>query len=160
MKNFQLFISMLFCCFSLNAFSQKDLKKFAATAVEPGIKCFVVYENGDSLKGESLIKNHNRITGKVNWFIDTEEVVLKNIGSYQDEDGYRIGKYYYTGGGGWSSPEYVRVIRGNISLFYRDISTTIITASAPNGKVIWVTYFYLKKGNGGLARTTTLMLQS
>jgi|GEM_PF-6587984 len=97
--------------------NHKEINKHAANAMEPGFKCFVVYKNGDTLKGEDFKKKHNKITGKVVWTLDDKELDLDKIHSYQDENAYRVGAYYYMGGGNWSAPEYVRVVRGEICLY-------------------------------------------
>jgi hypothetical protein len=94
----------------------KEYRKFEHEAKEPGIDCFVVYYDGDTVKGKQFVKKHNRITGKVKWTLDGKELDIENIRVYQDEEGFRIGKAFW-GKTGYIGPQFERLVRGRIELF-------------------------------------------
>ncbi len=84
--------------------SGKEINRYAEKAKEPNLKSFVEYNNGDTIKGASLEKKHNKLTGKKTWLMDDKEIPLNEIRSYQDNYGYRIDKYS-------------RILKGKMSLY-------------------------------------------
>ena len=134
----------------------KELEKHSRAARVPGLQSFVVYDTGDTLKGEDLKKKHNKITGKVAWTLDGKQLDLDRIKSYQDDDAYRIGAYYYRGKGQYTQPEYVRLINGPIRLYMFQL---VIKSFTARGEVSYTTHseFYLQKESGyQLATTKTI----
>ena len=64
---FCIFCFCIACSKHVYVMSYKELNNYAEAAKEPGLECFVVYNNGDTLNGNELKKKHNKITGKVVW---------------------------------------------------------------------------------------------
>jgi len=88
-----------------------EINKYAAAAKEPGRGVFVVYDNGDTIKGAALKTRHNILNGKKEWEIDGKAIPLEHIVAYQDEYGYRMG-------------EYSRVLRGKMNLYFHQVDNS------------------------------------
>ncbi len=91
--------------------SGKEINRYAEKAKEPDLKSFVEYNNGDTIKGASLKKKHNKLTGKDTWLMDDKEIPLNDIKSYQDNYGYRIDNYS-------------RIVKGKMSLYMHQVDNT------------------------------------
>jgi len=150
----------IFCIFSfciacskhVYVMSYKELNNYAEAAKEPGLECFVVYINGDTLKGNELKKKHNKITGKVVWSLDGKEISIKDVHSYQDSEGYRIGRRYWNKNY-YDGTEYARILKGDVSLFASHYDDSRLTQSYSSSTNAWKT----KTTGGG---HTTFYLQT
>ena len=91
--------------------SAKEINGYAVNARESRPKAFVVYNNGDTLKGTVLKKRKNIVSGKDTWALDGKDIPLENIHSYQDEYGYRLGNYS-------------RMLKGKLSLYVHQVDNT------------------------------------
>src|SRR5258706_1121391 len=91
--------------------SNKEISRYAEKAKEPNLGSFVAYNNGDTIKGVSLKKKHNMLNGKDTWVMDDKEIPLKDIKSYQDNDGYRFDNFS-------------RIIKGKMNLYMYQVDNS------------------------------------
>ena len=125
MKHFQfIFIGFIFlscllltgCGKHIYVLNTSELNRYAKEAMETSPQVFVVYANGDTLKGASIRKHNNVITGKSTWMLDDKLLRVDSIKAYQDQYGYRQGIYS-------------RVTKGYISLYtYQDDDSRLRTS--------------------------------
>jgi hypothetical protein len=118
--------------------SSKEINRYALEAKEPSPEIFIVYKNGDTLKGIELKKKHNRINGKITWLLDGKSVPLDNIYCYQDKYGYRL-----KGVG--------RIIKGKMNMYVDRVDNSSMATyhSSTNSfsqQVSTATSFYMGKG--------------
>jgi hypothetical protein len=120
----------------------KELNQYALEARDSKLNCFVVYSDGDSVKGKNFIKKRNMISGKSKWTIDGKSIEVNDVLIYQDEnayvycypfneDNFMYGRIYGT--------EFGRLYKGKISLFSSQVSQTSIDRRTDNRR----TYFFL-----------------
>ena len=115
-------ILMISCGKHIYVMSYKELNGHALSARESRPKAFVVYNNGDTLKGNVLKKKRNVISGKDTWTLDGKDIPLESIHSYQDEFGYRLGNYS-------------RIVKGKLSMYAHQVDDTrIITNYSESSK--------------------------
>ncbi len=107
----------------------KEINNYAANARETRPRVFVVYENGDTLKGAVLKKHHNVLNGKDAWALDGKDIPLEHIRSYQDEHGYRLGSYSRLLKGKLSFYLY-QVDNSRLVTHYRESSKTFVTETS------------------------------
>ena len=138
----------------------KDLEKYAKEAKDSSNKYFVVYQNGDTVKGNSFVKK--QIKGKPEWTLEDSIIAQKNIHSYQDEYGY-VFINNYTERNKWYKDlygdEFTRLFKGKVSLFASQIEVEnartmsdneVITSEnfrRQNTKRIKTTFFITKNQN-------------
>ena len=135
--------------------SVKELNQYALAARDSPGNCFVVYLNGDTLKGKAFKKKQNVISGKKTWAIDGSAIDISEILIYQDEKAY-VYCYPYTkdnfGLGMLYGNEFGRLIKGKISLFSSQTSET--RRDGPNSTH---TMFFLSKDR---SRVTNLSVST
>ena len=108
------------------------------------LSCFVVYKNGDTIKGKELTTKHNRWSGKDTWRMDEKEISSKNVSVFQDQYGYYI-----------EGSNFIKMYTGKIELYGIQTDNTKIGSyySQSSGKLGPVssgsvsTQFYMKKGD-------------
>lgn len=119
-----LFLSRFFCsalliifCFSLSScfknvytLSTKEINGYAREASEPGYIAFVVYGPKDTIKGTVLKRKSNAFNQNEKWLIDGREINSRGVSAFQDQYGYTTG-------------EYTRLVKGKMSLFYKQTET-------------------------------------
>lgn len=111
----------------------KDLEAYAEQAIEPNYSSFIVYENGDTLKGEILSVKYNMIKLTSKLILDDKviEPTKHRITHIQNKTGfYSIPSFFDEDKGVWIADVInasVRVVRGKIEMFC-GTSTTL----APN----------------------------
>lgn len=78
-------------CSSARVYSNSQFRKFFLEARNPTEKVFIVFENGDTIRGEHLKLQTNPINGNITWVMDGEKIRNQPILSYQDDEGYNSG---------------------------------------------------------------------
>jgi hypothetical protein len=126
----------------INRKGLKELNQLATAARSPEFDAFVIYNNGDTVKGKALKINSSLGNGKNTWLIDGQNVSIDSVKTYQDD-------HAYYGAGG----NYTRIYHGKINLYadLRDSSATT-TYVSPSAKRIMTTetngaftLFYIEK---------------
>jgi hypothetical protein len=131
------------------AINANELNRMAKAAMEPNLHCFVVYNNGDTVRGESIKWKYKKAT--MYWFMDGKEISGDKISCYQDKH-----SYYEVDG----AREFARVHKGKVNLYLRqtDNSRVTTTMSATGTKVTssggTSTSFYI--GSGKVIEPTTM----
>lgn len=108
-----LVILSLLSCSSSRVYSNSQFRKFFLEARNPTEKVFIVFENGDTIRGEHLKLQTNPINGNITWVMDGEKIRNQPILSYQDDIGYNSGNE-------------IRLLNGPLAQLYAiDFSSTI-----------------------------------
>jgi hypothetical protein len=89
-----IFISLVFTsCFKHLYFkNDRELRRYARAAKEPGVKAFIVMENGDSVSGNAVKRRRNLLNGKAKYIIDGKKFNKALVTRYQDKYGYHVGQ--------------------------------------------------------------------
>lgn len=143
------------CGKHLYMMNYKEVNNHVENAKEPGLMCFVVLTKGDTLKGKTFEKKYSLKQKRTVLMIDGKEIPNNEVHSYQNKENYCIG-YEYNVKGDDIGKEYVRLVRGKISLFATYFSDYKMKQSYNSGTKSFdtyttggshTTYYLYKNGN-------------
>lgn len=122
MRKYSFILLILFfssCGKHIYTVSRKELLNLAKEARYASIPAFIVYKNGDTLKGTKLTIRMNEFKAKEKWVLDEKNLGFEPEGivAYQDDRAYnQFGM--------------IRILNGKITLFLRQVDNRVLHYSA------------------------------
>src|SRR5688572_833349 len=144
-KSFIFCLLVFIVCSQIGAqyfLSSEKLKKYMLEARDPKLGTYIVYHNGDTIKGKHIEVKNNAFSGKKKWTLDGKTVDdLEEIAVFQDEGAYVYCHLYTSTDLKYSltfGQEFGRLVKGKISLFF-----TKLAQATREDRVDKSTYFFL-----------------